>query len=75
MSTPTNRMTVTDIANLAEVQRATVSNWQRRHDDFPKPLPDVPGRPQFDGTAVRNWLAKHYPTRYPNRPSDWGRAA
>jgi SAM-dependent methyltransferase len=75
MTTPTTRMTVSDIAKLAGVQRATVSNWQRRHDDFPKPLRDVPGRPQFDGAAVRNWLAKHDPNRYPNRPSDSGRAA
>jgi hypothetical protein len=71
MTIPTNRMTVTDIANLAGVQRATVSNWQRRHKDFPKPLPDSPGRPQFDGTLVRNWLAN----RYPERISGNGRAA
>jgi SAM-dependent methyltransferase len=58
MATPTARMTVSDIAELAGVQRATVSNWQRRHETFPKPLPDSPpGRPQFDASAVQAWLS------------------
>lgn len=61
MTTPIQRLTVSDIAKLARVERSTVSNWQRRHDDFPKPLPDVPGRPQFDGAAVREWLTQRYP--------------
>lgn len=57
MATATTRMTVSDIAELAGVQRATVSNWQRRHETFPKPLPDSPpGRPQFDAAAVQTWL-------------------
>lgn len=57
MSTATTRMTVSDIAELAGVHRATVSNWQRRHETFPKPLPDSPpGRPQFDAAAVQTWL-------------------
>jgi SAM-dependent methyltransferase len=64
-------MTVSDIADLAGVQRATVSNWRRRHEDFPKPLPDSPGRPQFDGASVRDWLAR----RYPERLSGSGRTA
>lgn len=64
MGTPTTRMTVSDIAELAGVQRATVSNWQRRHEEFPKPLPDsAPGRPQFDATAVRAWLTNRYPEK------------
>lgn len=72
MGASTSRMTVSDIAELAGVQRATVSNWQRRHDEFPKPLPDSPpGRPQFDAAAVRNWLA----VRYPERSMGDGRAA
>ncbi|WP_133054457.1 N-6 DNA methylase [Mycolicibacter algericus] len=57
MATPSTRMTVSDIAELAGVQRSTVSNWQRRHDEFPKPLPDSPpGRPQFDASTVQAWL-------------------
>lgn len=64
MTGPTIRMTVSDIAELAGVQRSTVSNWQRRHDEFPAPLPDSPpGRPQFDAAAVRDWLANRYPDK------------
>lgn len=61
MTTHVQRLTVSDIAKLAQVERSTVSNWQRRHDDFPKPLPDSSGRPQFDAAAVRAWLAQRYP--------------
>lgn len=64
MATHINRMTVSDIAHLAGVQRATVSNWQKRHEEFPKPLPDSPpGRPQFDAAAVTAWLAERYPEK------------
>jgi SAM-dependent methyltransferase len=66
-------MTVSDIANLAGVSRATVSNWRSRYKDFPKCLPDSPGRPQFDGTAVRDWLASR--DRYRERLSGSGHAA
>ena len=66
MAGPAARMTVTDIAELAGVERSTVSNWQRRYRDsatpFPAPLADSPaGRPQFDPEAVRAWLAQRYP--------------
>ncbi len=66
MTGPAARMTVTDIAELAGVERSTVSNWQRRYRDsatpFPAPLADSPaGRPQFDPDAVRAWLAQRYP--------------
>lgn len=66
MAGPAARMTVTDIAELAGVERSTVSNWQRRYRDsatpFPAPLADSPaGRPQFDPEAIRAWLAQRYP--------------
>ncbi len=61
MSTSTSRMTVSDIAKLAGVQKSTVSNWRKRHDDFPKPLGDVGGRPQFDTEEVRAWLTSRNP--------------
>lgn len=65
MSSPVARMTAGDIAELANVHRATVSNWQHHHrDTFPQPLPDSPpGRPQFDATAVKAWLANRYPDK------------
>lgn len=63
MTGPIDRMTVSDIAKLAGVKAATVSNWRRRYEDFPKPLPGLPGRPQFDGIAVREWLSARPPKR------------
>ena len=72
MTNATVRMTASDIAELAGVQRSTVSNWQRRHPDtFPQPLPDSPaGRPQFDAVAIRAWLAE----RQPDKPLTVSRA-
>jgi hypothetical protein len=64
MATHITRMTVSNIAELAGVHRATVSNWQKRHEEFPKPLRDSPpGRPQFDAAAVTAWLAERYPEK------------
>jgi len=55
------RLSASDIAELAGVERSTVSNWRQRHDDFPKVLPDSGPRPQFSGAEVRKWLATRYP--------------
>lgn len=64
MEAHVTRMTASNIAELAGVHRATVSNWQRRHEEFPKPLPDSPpGKPQFDAAAVHAWLAERYPEK------------
>ncbi|MFC8528700.1 N-6 DNA methylase [Nocardia sp. NPDC057227] len=48
-----------DLSRLAGVTRATVSNWRRRHADFPKPVGGSEARPVFDLDAVRIWLAEH----------------
>lgn len=45
-----------EIARLAGVNIATVSNWRKRNSDFPAPLPGD-GHPRFDHTAVTQWLA------------------
>ncbi|GAB2472291.1 DNA methyltransferase family protein [Jatrophihabitans fulvus] len=55
-----DRMTTSDIAKLADVEVSTVSNWRKRHDDFPDPIDDS-GRPVFSGPAVRAWLKKQNP--------------
>lgn len=50
--------TVGDIARMAEVTPAAVSNWTTRHHDFPKPL-RVWGAGRFkifSWTEVREWL-------------------
>jgi 16S rRNA G966 N2-methylase RsmD len=49
-------VTMTDIAELARVRRPTVSNWRRRHDDFPKPAKDNGSTPLFDAEEIALWL-------------------
>jgi SAM-dependent methyltransferase len=55
---PDNRTEVTaaGIARLAGVGRAAVSNWRRRHADFPKPVGGTDTSPAFDLEQVERWL-------------------
>ncbi|MET9178066.1 N-6 DNA methylase [Kitasatospora aureofaciens] len=55
---PENRTDVTaaGIARLAGVGRAAVSNWRRRHTDFPKPVGGTDTSPVFDLADVEQWL-------------------
>lgn len=48
-----------ELSRLAGVTRATVSNWRRRHNDFPKPVGGSDARPLFDLGEVRTWLSEH----------------
>jgi hypothetical protein len=50
-------VTAADISRLAGVTRATVSNWRRRHADFPAPVGGTDTSPAYDLHAVRAWLA------------------
>lgn len=50
------QVTAAEIARLAGVTRATVSNWRRRHDDFPVPAGGTESRPLYDLAAVQGWL-------------------
>ncbi|MFC4375248.1 N-6 DNA methylase [Nocardia halotolerans] len=57
-STPT--VAAAEISRLAGVTRATVSNWRRRHADFPAPVPGgSESRPLFDLAEVQQWLRGH----------------
>ena len=59
MTTPTGQLAIKDIAAVADVSRAAVSNWRARHDDFPQPTQDSPQRrPLFDLQEVITWLKK-----------------
>ncbi|MDA3647120.1 SAM-dependent methyltransferase [Saccharopolyspora indica] len=49
-------VTAAEIARLADVGRAAVSNWRRRHADFPKPVSGAGSNPAFRLGEVRNWL-------------------
>lgn len=50
-------VTAADISRLAGVTRATVSNWRRRHPDFPAPAGGTDTSPTYDLDAVRAWLS------------------
>ncbi|MFD4508757.1 N-6 DNA methylase [Streptomyces sp. NPDC058457] len=49
-------VTAAGIARLAGVGRAAVSNWRRRHADFPKPVGGTETSPSFALTEVESWL-------------------
>ncbi|MCW6003505.1 N-6 DNA methylase [Micromonospora sp. CPCC 205371] len=51
------QVTAAEISRLAGVTRATVSNWRRRHPDFPAPSGGTEASPAYDLDAVRGWLA------------------
>lgn len=55
-----DRVTVaaTDIARMAGVGRAAVSNWRRRFTDFPAPVAGTAGSPLFSLTEIEQWLRR-----------------
>ncbi|MDG4774971.1 N-6 DNA methylase [Solwaraspora sp. WMMD792] len=56
MSQPA-QVTAAEISRLAGVTRATVSNWRRRHPDFPAPTGGTETSPAYDLAQVRAWLS------------------
>lgn len=52
-------VTAAGIARLAGVGRAAVSNWRRRHADFPKPVGGTETSPSFALADVEAWLRGH----------------
>ncbi|MGP3985313.1 N-6 DNA methylase [Streptomyces sp. 3N207] len=44
------------MARLAGVGRAAVSNWRRRHADFPKPIGGTETSPSFSLSDIERWL-------------------
>ncbi|MBB4947250.1 hypothetical protein F4556_002785 [Kitasatospora gansuensis] len=49
-------VTAVEIARLAGVGRAAVSNWRRRHPDFPRPAGGSDSSPTFRLDQVERWL-------------------
>jgi hypothetical protein len=49
-------VTAAGIARLAGVGRAAVSNWRRRHADFPKPVGGTETSPSFALSDIERWL-------------------
>jgi N-6 DNA methylase len=58
-----------DIARLGRVGRAAVSNWRRRHDDFPAPVSGTASNPRFALSEVEEWLRRNG-KRYRLSPAD-----
>ncbi|WP_433300966.1 N-6 DNA methylase [Actinoplanes sp. CA-030573] len=54
---PRASVTAADIARLAGVGRAAVSNWRKRYESFPAPVGGTAVSPQFDLDEVEKWLA------------------
>ncbi|MGY5127954.1 N-6 DNA methylase [Streptomyces nigrescens] len=52
----TAEVTAAGIARLAGVGRAAVSNWRRRHADFPKPVGGTETSPAFALRDIEQWL-------------------
>jgi hypothetical protein len=52
-------VTAAGIARLAGVGRAAVSNWRRRHADFPKPVGGTETSPSFALAEVEDWLRRY----------------
>ncbi|MEU0652069.1 N-6 DNA methylase [Streptomyces albogriseolus] len=51
-------VTGAEIARLAGVTRAAVSNWRRRYEDFPSPAGGSANSPLYALAEVQAWLAK-----------------
>ncbi|MGW1076239.1 N-6 DNA methylase [Streptomyces sp. NPDC002537] len=51
-------VTAAGIARLAGVGRAAVSNWRRRHADFPQPVGGTETSPAFALAEVEAWLRR-----------------
>ncbi|WP_374986843.1 N-6 DNA methylase [Streptomyces fradiae] len=64
------------MARLAGVGRAAVSNWRRRHADFPKPVGGTETSPSFALAAVERWLRSQGKlAEVPLRERVWQQAA
>ena len=56
--TPTSLVAASDIADLAGVSRSAVSNWRRRHADFPEQVAGTKSKPLYALPEVQAWLTK-----------------
>ncbi|MEV6983395.1 N-6 DNA methylase [Sphaerisporangium sp. NPDC051017] len=58
-SGPDSLVSAAEIARLAGVTRAAVSNWRKRHADFPTPAGGGAGTALFALPEVHAWLDRH----------------
>ncbi|HEX4114823.1 MAG TPA: N-6 DNA methylase [Solirubrobacteraceae bacterium] len=55
---PQGFLSPSDIAELAGVRRTVVSNWRRRHSDFPVAIAGTDANPLFARDEVVGWLTR-----------------
>lgn len=59
MTLPDDQLvTVSDIAKMTGTARSTVSNWKRRHADFPSAREQTPRGPLYDRREIAEWLER-----------------
>lgn len=54
---PEATVTLAEIARIAGVGRAAVSNWRRRQASFPEPAGGTASSPLFSLAEIQNWLS------------------
>lgn len=59
------KLTVGQIAGFAGVRPSAVSNWRKRHADFPPPIESTPAGDLFEFGAVLSWLRRHGKSELP----------
>ena len=50
---------IPQIAEIANVSRSAVSNWRKRHEDFPAPKVQAPSGALFNLREIEDWLIEH----------------
>lgn len=71
MSTTSNALlSPSDIADLAKVKRPVVSNWRKRHKDFPSAVAGTEAKPFFSYDEVVDWLRQRGHTIEAPTPGD-----
>ncbi|MFD5314704.1 N-6 DNA methylase [Streptomyces ardesiacus] len=63
-------VTLAEIARIAGVGRAAVSNWRRRYDSFPSPVGGTDTSPQFSLPQVEEWLKRENKLKTAPNPLD-----
>ena len=71
----TSTVASADIARLAGVGRAAVSNWRRRFADFPSPVGGTAASPLYRLADVEGWLRTHGRAAAPGEGGREGSAA
>ncbi|MGW9450210.1 helix-turn-helix transcriptional regulator [Streptomyces sp. NPDC055632] len=49
-------MPLAEVARIAGVGRAAISNWRRRHETFPAPIDGTDASPLFSLAEIEAWL-------------------